>query len=85
MQLIVDSFRDDRSLLIEQPEIASSQVEEKSIDQTDGYRQKRAVIVTITSTITAYSFSTTSVVKSYTLVSTAAQSLQCLPFGYTVC
>ena len=84
MQLIVDSFRDDRSLLIEQPEIASSQVEEKSIDQTDGNRQKRAVITTVTSTITSFSFSTTPVTKSFTLVGANAQ-LQCLPVGYTVC
>lgn len=73
-------LRDRRGAEDEQPEIVSSQEEKSS-----GHRQKRAVIVTITSTITAYSFSTTSVTKSFTLVETAAQSLSCLPSGYTVC
>jgi len=77
-------LRDRRSAEDEQPEIASSQ--ETSVEeQSSGHRGKRAVIVTITSTITAYSFSTTSVTKAFTLVATAAQSLSCLPVGYTVC
>jgi hypothetical protein len=67
-----------------QPEIASSQ--EMFIEEnTSDHRQKRAVVVTVTSTITAYSFSTTTVIKSFTLISPVAQSLACLPAGYTVC
>ena len=80
------SLKERRSAeLNEEPEIASSQEMSEVKENTSSHRQKRAVIVTITSTITAYSFSTTSVTKAFTLVGTAATSLSCLPSGYTVC
>ena len=85
MEADFPSFRDSRSLVLDQPEIASSQefpVEEKSIENN---RQKRAdvIVTTVTSTITSYSFSTTVVAKTFSLV--AAGVLTCLPPGYSVC
>ena len=81
--------RDSRSLVMDQPEIASSldlTVEEKTIGTG---RQKRAVvIVSVPSTVTSYEFSATPVIKSYTLLSVVnnpANLLVCLPAGYTVC
>jgi len=67
---------------VAQPEITSSQ------DLAIGnvvYRPKRAdfVVANVTSTITAYSFISSSVIKSFTLVGNAA--LSCLPAGYTIC
>ena len=72
-----------------QLEIVSSQdlpieEEQRSVNN----RQKRAV-VTVTATVTTFSFVATPVVKSFTLAGPAAaggvQGLFCLPAGFTVC
>ena len=78
MEADFPSFRDSRSLVLDQPEIVSSQ--ELPVENN---RQNRALIASATSTIIAYSFSTTVVTKSFTLA--AANALSCLPAGFTVC
>ena len=76
------SLRDGRSE--NQPEIVSSFdtsiSEEKS---SDNDRHKRNAVVSVTSTVTNYSFATTTVTKSFTLA--AKNGLSCLPASYTVC
>ena len=80
------NFRDSRGLIDHrQPEIVSSQElpgEEKTIAVNN--RQKRAVvIVTVPSTVTAYSFSNYNITRKFSLA--AADALTCLPAGFTVC
>jgi accessory gene regulator protein AgrB len=68
-------------------EIVSSLMEQwADVDHQSASRQKRrAIIVTVISTITTFTLTTTSLTKSFTLVPTYAAVLSCLPMGYTVC
>ena len=69
------------------PEILSSQQTPREVED-NGERQKRFLtkfssVVTTTSTITSYSFATTTITKSLALAANAA--LTCLPAYYSVC
>ena len=77
--------RNSRSVLVDEPEIISSQeLPEENKKTIANNRQKRAVVITTaTSTITSYSLSTTTVTQRFTPA--AAGALTCLPAGYTVC
>ena len=83
------SFRSGRSQDYE-TEIVSSLNEQLSVDNGSAMvRQKRrAVIVTVTSTITSFVLTTTSIIQSFTLLPAGFADpnlLVCLPSGYTVC
>ena len=70
----------------DQVEIVSSLMEQWIDDRQSMSRKKRrAIIVTVISTITTFTLTTTSLTKSFTLVPTNAAVLSCLPMGYTVC
>ena len=71
----------------QETEIVSSLMEQwADVDHQSASRQKRrAIIVTVISTITTFTLTTTSLTKSLTLVPTYAAVLSCLPMGYTVC
>ena len=91
MAPVFASSRDGRS--DDQPEIVSSQQELSVEEEPRGiYRQKRNIILTVTATITAYSFTPTTVVKNFILAASQAAGvdgkgagLSCLPPGFTVC
>ena len=80
------SFRHGRSQDHE-TEIVSSLMEQwADVDHQSASRQKRrAIIVTVISTITTFTLTTTSLTKSFSLVEKNASVLSCLPMGYTVC
>ena len=75
------------------PEILSSQQTAQEIEDRiddNGERQKRFLtkfssVVTTTSTITSYSFATTTITKSLALGAAAGGFLTCLPSYYSVC
>ena len=71
-------------------EIVSSLIDQQLLvddSQSMSRQKRRAVIVTVTSTITSFVLTTTSITKSFTLVDTAANAnvLQCVSTGFTIC
>ena len=76
------------------PEILSSQQTTQEVEDRiddNGERKKRFLtkfssVVTTTSTITSYSFATTTITKSLSLLAVAdIGKLTCLPSNYSVC
>ncbi len=92
---MVPVFTSSRDLQSDYQEEITSSLQELAVgseDQSGIYRQKRNfVITTITATITAYSFTASPVVKSFTFASSVVvggsspAGLLCLPVGYNVC
>jgi hypothetical protein len=84
------SIKSDRSInQLTSAEIASSQNDQNNNQQLiagSQLREKRRVLSVITSTLTttSYSFVTSTVAKTYSLVATTG-NLVCVPVGYTVC
>ncbi len=88
-RLVITSIAPDLADYSVKPEITSSHSDGENhrqlfVDNNSG-RQNRglSLVVTATSTVTSYSFSTTTIKK--TIILSGPNALSCLPVGYAVC